>query len=105
MYTIKDVFNSRNTNYEITAMDERIYNETGWVIHQVDKRVIEYKPRFGSVYGETTVDICKDGRITAVYNFRTKDDDYDFEIVEIPECLKELVKLKYKEMINGYWSD
>ena len=105
MYTIKDVFNSRNSDYVVTPIDERIYNETGWVIHQVEKTFIEFKPRFGSVYGNVTVDIYKNGKIIAEYNFRNKNDDYDSEVVEIPDCLKELVKLKYEEMINGYWKD
>ena len=105
MYKKEEVFNIRdNDKYNLTELDERIYNETRYVIHQVDY-VFEYKQEFGSVYGQTVVGIETDGSIFAAKWFIDKYDNSDYELVEVPEKLKELLKLKYQELINGYWKE
>lgn len=105
MYKREDVFNlTYNDKYELTELDERIYNETGWVIHQVDY-VFEYKQHFGTVYNQLVLCINKNGNITTERWFITKNDDKDFEILETPENLLELAKLKYQELMETYWKE
>jgi hypothetical protein len=105
MYRKEDVFNlNYNDRYELTELDKKIYEETGYVIHQVDY-VFEYKQHFGTVYGQTVIDIHKDGSITGERWFFTNDDNKDFEYVELPENLIELARQKYEELINGYWKN
>ena len=105
MYKKEEVFNIRNNDkYELTELDERIYNETGYVIHQVDY-AFEYKQYFGSVYGQTIACIGKDGFISGQEWTITNDDNKDYEIVELPEKLMKLLKLKYEELMNGYWKE
>ena len=36
MYKKEDVFNIRNSQYNLTPVDEQIYNKIGYVLHQVD---------------------------------------------------------------------
>lgn len=105
MYKREDVTNLRfNAKYELTELDERIYNETGYVIHSVDY-VFEYKQHFGTVFGQTTLCIHKDGTITSEVWFFDNNGEKDFEIVETPEKLMELAKLKYQELLNTYWKN
>ena len=106
MYKREEVRNLyHNNTYELTEMDRKIYEETEYVIHQVDG-IFEYKQYFGSCLGQTVVDIYKDGTIRGERWFITNGgDDKDFEVVELPEKLIELAKLKYQELMNGYWKE
>lgn len=106
MYDKSDVFNIRNSDYELTEMDERIYNETGFVLHQVDSHLVVYKPRFGSSYNVINIYIPRSGEIYAgVWSFGGPEgDDKEFEEEPVPDNLVDLMKLKYKEMLEGYWS-
>ena len=105
MYKKEDVFDIRNNEkYDLTELDRRIFDETGYVIHQVDY-IFEYKQHFGSVYGQTVVKIYKDGSISAEECFCNMCGDTDYETVEVPENIKSLLALKYQELINGYWKD
>jgi hypothetical protein len=106
MYKREDVYNLRNNNtYEITELDERIYNETGYVIHQVDGMFI-YKQRFGSVLNQLMVCIGKDGTIeTERWYICTADGDSDLEFVETPEKMLELCKLKHQKLLETYWKE
>ena len=102
MYKKEEVFNIRNKDYELTEMDERIYNETGYVIHQINGAFV-YKQGFGTIYDKIIVSICKNGNITAGKWFLTGDCDADFEQLSVPANILELAKLKYEELKNGYW--
>lgn len=104
MYKREDVFNLQNNDtYEITELDERIYNETRYVIHQVDGMFV-YKQQFGSVLNQPMVCIGKDGTIeTERWYICNEDGDSDLEFVETSEKMLELCKLKYQELIEGYW--
>lgn len=106
MYDKSDVFNIHNSDYELTEMDERIYNETGFVLHQVDSHLVVYKPRFGSSYNVINIYIPRSGEIYAgVWLFGGPEgDDKEFEEEPVPDNLVDLMKLKYKEMLEGYWS-
>ena len=104
MYKREDVYNLRsNDTYEITELDERTYNETGYVIHQVDGMFV-YKQRFGSVLNQLMICIGKDGTIeTQRWYICNEDGDSDLEFVETPKKMLGLCKLKYQELIEGYW--
>lgn len=104
MYKREDVYNlCSNNTYKITELDEIIYNETGYVIHQVDGMFV-YKQRFGSVLNQLMVCIGRDGTIeTERWYICNEDGDSDLEFVETPEKMLELCKLKYRELIEGYW--
>ena len=100
MYKKEDVCNVRNTTYELTEMDRRIYEEAGWVLYQVNKHSIEYVRSFGTVYGQTVVCVHQDGTVEAERYFLSKEEECDYEDVEVPEEMKELAKLKYEEMMR-----
>ena len=102
MYTKNDVFNIRNSDYELTAVDEKMY-EAGWILHQADKTLVMYKQHDSSILNQNTITITIHGDIKAEYNFMNKYEDYDTEEIDMPENVKELVKEKYTEMIHGYW--
>jgi len=104
MYTKEDVFNIRNSSYELTELDERIYNETGYVLHSVGN-IVEYASRFGTTYNQPTLCIHRNGKIETVYWYFTNDDNKDFKILPTPENLKKLAELKYKELLKTYWKD
>ena len=105
MYRKEDVFNIRNNDkYNLTSLDEQIYNETGYVIHQVDC-IFEYKQHFGSVYGQTVLTIHEDGNIQSENWFINNDGNSDFEIVSTSDKLMQLAKMKYEELMNGYWKE
>jgi hypothetical protein len=104
MYKKEEVFNLRNKNYELTEMDERIYNETGYVLHQIVGAFV-YKQGFGTIYNKILVSISRSGNITASRWFLTSDGDADFEMLPVPTNILELAKLKYEELKNGYWKE
>jgi hypothetical protein len=104
MYRKEDVYNIRNNDrYELTELDERIYNETGYVVHQVDG-IFKYKKRVDSVCANF-IKIHKDGTIHILSGewYFPLDGGKHYHIAD--KKLMELAKLKYQELIGGYWSE
>jgi hypothetical protein len=100
MYTKDNNVNLLYSDYELTPLDERIFNETGYVLHDVDEDIMHYKSDFGTTYEKTLITIDADGNITATTCHRSEFEEADFEDVEISDKLMNLMKLKYEEMMR-----
>ena len=100
MYTKNNNVNLMYSDYELTPLDEHIFNETGYVLHDVDEDIIHYKSDFGTTYEKTLITIDVDGNITASICHRSEFEEADFEDVEISDELMHLMKLKYEEMMH-----
>ena len=108
MYKKEEVFNIRNSNYELTPIDEKIYEETGYVLHQVDENrsvhsQIVYKEHFGTILSQKLIKVNTTGRMEAGMWFLDRHCEKDYEELELTEKEKELLAMKYEELMNGYW--
>ena len=105
MYHKSDVFNLNSSDYELTPMDEKIFNVLGLVLHQADKDEIIYKEYFGSILNQRLCSSHRDGRIEGYRWFLTNSDDKDCEDLELSDNEMELMKQKYDELLKGYWAN
>lgn len=115
MYSKNDVFNIKGSRYELTNVDEAIYNELGYVLHQVDeihkpysdgRRVFQvvYKEHFGTLLGQKIIVVNHQGKTHAGRWFLDRYCDKDFEYLDVTDREEELLKDKYEELLSGYWS-
>lgn len=116
MYKKRDVLNLRYSDYKLTSVDEKIYNELGFVLHQVDKLheqhdpgsrvfMVIYKEHFGSVLGQRELIITHDGKLSCGTWFLDRNDNKDFMYSSLSEKERALLEEKYNELISGYWKD
>lgn len=108
MYDKEKVFNIRNSEYELTPIDEQIYDEIGYVLHQVDPNYSEYsqivyKQHFGTILDQKLISVNTKGKMSAYRWYLNRYVEKDVEELELTEKEKELLQLKYEELMNGYW--
>lgn len=109
MYKKEEVFNIRNKPYELTPIDEQIYNEIGYVLHQVDDPYSEhshivYKEHFGTILNQKIISVNIKGNTSATMWYLNREAEKDCRDLELTEKEKELLLLKHKELMNGYWA-
>lgn len=109
MYTKEEVFNIRHNDYKITPMDEKIYEELGYVLHQADKPFgrnarIVYKEAFGTILNQRLISLTLNGNMSAERWYLNNYGDKDYEELELTDTEKKLLQLKHKELCEGYWS-
>lgn len=116
MYNKNDVLNLIHSDYELTELDERIYNELGLTVHSAHAPKnypdgartigsITYTRNFGSVYNGT---YCIDGdghMYMEDIHFDRWGDSKEIDEYELPERMRPLFELKYEELKNGYWKE
>lgn len=109
MYKKEEVFNIRNSEYTLTPIDEKIYNETGYVLHQVDKPYSEhahivYKEHFGTILNQKIISVNVNGDMRAEEWYLNRWGEKDYRDIQLTEKEKELLTLKHKEMLEGFWN-
>ena len=108
MYKKEEVFNIRNNDYELTPIDEQIYKDIGYVLHQVDPNYSEYsqivyKQHFGTILDQKIISVNTTGKMSAHRWYLNRQVEKDVEELDLTEKEKELLQLKYEELMNGYW--
>lgn len=105
MYTKEEVFNIRSSDYEITPIDKKIYEKIGYVLHQADRPFgVVYKEKFGTILNQRLLTLTSKGNMYAGRWYLNKYGDKDYEELELTDMEKDLLKMKYKELCEGYWS-
>lgn len=109
MYKKEDVFNIRNSQYNLTPVDEQIYNKIGYVLHQVDPNYSEfsqvvYKECFGTILDQKIIAVNVKGEMSAHRWYIDRYGEKDVEELELTDTEKELLQQKHKELIHGYWA-
>ena len=108
MYTKNDVMNIRGSNYELTPMDEKIFKELGYVLHQVDNPThdlaqVVYKEHFGTILNQKLLALTLRGDIRAECWYLNEYGDKDCEDLDLTPQEEALLMLKHEEMMNGFW--
>lgn len=108
MYKKEEVINIRNSEYELTPIDEKIYNEIGYVLHQADRPFGEhahvvYKEHFGTILNQKLIMVYVNGDTYAEEWYLDRYGEKDCRELKLTEKEKELLKEKHKEMLEGFW--
>ena len=102
MYKKEDVINLRYSDYELTPVDEKIYNEFGYVLHQADRGMVVYKQHFGSILNQRLVTICIDGELFVERWYINRMGEKDCEFFPTSPEELQLATWKLDEMIEMF---
>ena len=106
MYSINDVSRIMNRGYELTELDEVLYDKFGLTVHDVSKDgLIGYTYEFRSSYSGEYY-IHSDGNMYEETTYINNEDNKDFEYDDVPEEYIPYFKQKIEEMFKiGYWEE
>ena len=102
MYKKEDVINLRNSNYEITEVDRKVYEEFGYVLHQASNNMVVYKPHFGSILGQRVITICSDGYYQVERWFINRAGEKDFDFLNPDQEEMKIITWKLDEMLENH---